>query len=67
MMPMYEVRVFHPGQAHASHVQRFRSAQEMVNAIPRIFEDHAGCERVEVYAELVRLFSVDCHGVSTPG
>ncbi len=63
---MYELRVFHPGEARAREVVRLDKASDVLVKIPAILSEHAECERVEVYASGLRLFAVDCTGQQLP-
>ncbi|MDO9338420.1 MAG: hypothetical protein Q7T61_18660 [Caulobacter sp.] len=43
-------------------VVKARSAVEVMEVIPRLLEEHDGCERVSAIAGDNFLFSVDCEG-----
>lgn len=59
---MYQLRVFHPDRPVAAETLRIVSAADVLRTLPRLLEEHAGCERIEVWGADVRLFSVDCDG-----
>ena len=59
---MYQPQVFHPGKNASSITVTTLSASEVMQLIPRLLAEHAGCERVEVSLGGGFLFAVDCHG-----
>lgn len=63
---MYQLQVYHPRKAQPIETLTFAAASEVIDAIPTLLREHDGCERIIVSADGVRLFSVDCHGNSTP-
>lgn len=64
---MYRLEIHYPGEGrHRDCVVLHRGA-EVVAAVPGILARHAGCERIVVYAEQTRLFSVDRQGNREPG
>lgn len=42
------------------------TASAAMEAIPRLLEQHPGCERIKVHAGALYLFSVDCRGETIP-
>ena len=64
---MYELLVFYSDASSPAHRIIIERASDVLTAIPTLMEKHAGCERVEVLVAGRRLFSVDCHGNTTPG
>lgn len=65
--PLYALNVFFPGSDAPAHVERILSATEVLARISALLALHDGCERIVVSKENIRLFTVDCHGNSTPG
>jgi|EndMetStandDraft_4_1072995.scaffolds.fasta_scaffold3262144_1 hypothetical protein len=64
---MYRVLVFYPGGQAPHKTLRFDNAAAVLEAIPQALEDPSGCERLEVFLGVTRLFKVDCHGNTTAG
>ncbi len=64
---MYELTVFCPDVERPTEKRSFENAADALAAIPKLMEDHPGCERVEVYLNTTRLFTVDCEGNTIPG
>lgn len=63
---MYTLRVITPGSETPAHIERLAAAGEVLASIPRLLDQHPGCERVEVYLGDARLFCVDCEGRTLP-
>ena len=64
---MYRLLVFHPGDERPSKTLRMPLASDILESIPRLLKEHEGCERIEIYLGVSRLFSVDCDGNTTAG
>lgn len=64
MADVYTLEVFYDGKAH--HIERIRSAAEVLARIPVLLELHHGCERIVVRLGDARLFAVDCKGNTLP-
>lgn len=64
---MYSVLVFSDGSAQPTARHEIARAADVLTAIPKILNDHAGCEHVEVRFDATLLFSVDCHGNTIAG
>jgi hypothetical protein len=62
---VYTLQVFYDGTLH--HTERKVTAAEVLARIPELLREHRGCEKIVVSLERTRLFSVDCHGNTTPG
>ena len=57
---MYDLKVFFPGESFARARRKLDQASDVMDEIPRLLEAHQGCIRIEVYAGVQHLFSVDC-------
>jgi hypothetical protein len=61
---MYRLEVFYDGALQ--HVELRANAAEVLDAIPELLREHAGCERIVVTFGSARLFAVDCKGNTSP-
>jgi hypothetical protein len=61
---VYTLEVFYDGKA--DHAERLQSAADVLSRIPVLLEAHAGCEKIVVLINGVRLFAVDCKGNTLP-
>ncbi|RYF94773.1 MAG: hypothetical protein EON95_04045 [Caulobacteraceae bacterium] len=59
---MYELRVFLPGENQPLRALTFSTALQVMDVMPLLLSEHAGCERISVSAAGSYLFSVDCKG-----
>ncbi len=59
---MYDLEVFYPGDRIARHTERVQAASDVLSVVPKLLGVHAGCERIEVMNDEVRLFAVDRAG-----
>jgi uncharacterized protein (DUF2336 family) len=59
---MYRLEVFIAGSQAPPHVRFVSSASEVLSLIPALLKEHGTCERIEVWMDNARLFSVDCQG-----
>ena len=64
---MYALHVFFNGSDTPSHIEYPSNAGQALARIPALLAEHHGCEKIMVYNGETRLFSVDCHGNTTPG
>ena len=64
---MYTLRVFQPGDPIATETLVRERAADVLESIPILLARHSGCERIEVHAGALKLFSVDCEGNRRPG
>ena len=62
---MYRLEVYSAGKL--DHVEVCARAGDVLDAIPRLLKEHAGCERIVVMVGATALFSVDCQGNTRPG
>lgn len=58
--------VHYSGEGPARHVEPVGSAALVLERIQRLLAEHPGCERIEVRADHIRLFAVDCAGNRLP-
>lgn len=63
---MYTLRVYQQDDPVATETLTCDRAADVLEAIPRLLARHARCERIEVHAGALRLFSVDCEGNRRP-
>jgi hypothetical protein len=59
--------VFYPDDPLPHHIERLLDAREVLTRVSTLLKEHDGCEHIVVLRNTTRLFSVDCHGNSTPG
>ena len=59
---MYHLEVIHPGEPVPVKRRSVTNAGDVLQIIPQLLAEHPGCERVVVWFELTRLFTVDCAG-----
>ncbi len=64
---VYALHVFYPDDSGPRHIEHLFDAKEVLTRVSALLEEHEGCERIVVFQTATRLFSVDCHGNSTPG
>lgn len=63
---MYELQVYHPGEATARVTVKVARAADVVPLIMQLLAEHGACERVVAIAAGVRLFAVDFVGNKLP-
>jgi hypothetical protein len=64
---MYSLFVFCDGSPDPVQRLTIAHAADVLAEIPRLFIEHPGCERIEVFLSQTRLFKVDCQGQTSPG
>lgn len=64
---MYELVVTAIGSTIPLERVEVSRAAAVLTVIPTLLAKHEGCDRVEVSLQGTKLFSVDCHGNTTPG
>ncbi len=64
---MYRLEVHHAGNPRPTAVRSALSAAETLELIPSLLEGHPDCERVTVWFDITRLFTVDCQGNRVSG
>ena len=57
---MYRLLVFNPAHPDSVLTLKVANAEQVLEMIPRLVQDHPDCERVEVHGRKGVLFSVDC-------
>ena len=61
----YTLQVFHAGKPAPSAIVHSARASEVLDLIPKLLAEHAGCSHIDVLSQHVKLFSVDCNGNTT--
>jgi hypothetical protein len=64
---MYRLLLFYPGDDSPAKTLHMELAPDILERIPTLLKNHPGCERIEVFLGISRLFTVDCAGNSTAG
>jgi hypothetical protein len=64
-MSMYRLDIFYDGEVR--HTESRAAAADVLAAIPKLLELHAGCDQIVVWFIGTRLFAVDCKGNTRPG
>jgi hypothetical protein len=56
---MYQLHVFHRGEAQPRRTMSVRRASEVLEKVPIALALSPECERIEVFCQSIRLFTVD--------
>jgi hypothetical protein len=64
---MYLLQVFYGRDLHPREILKIDRPGDVLTRIPEALKAHEGCERIDVYAETLFLFAVDCQGRRLPG
>lgn len=64
---MYALEVYFPDEPRPRHIERLNAATEVLNRIAVLLQEHKGCDKVVVFFDTRRLFSVDCRGNTETG
>ena len=63
---MYTLQVFYDGSHTPDDTHEVRAASDVLTLIPKLLQDHEGCERIVVSLSGTRMFAVDCKGNRLP-
>ncbi|MDB5453695.1 MAG: hypothetical protein JWO33_2273 [Caulobacteraceae bacterium] len=59
---MYQLRVMKDGDDKPFETIYLSRSEEVLATIPKLLDQHEDCERIAVFFNSGRLFSVDCKG-----